>query len=97
MLSRLIKGITRWPRTERSALGAIVTAVIFYFGAFLSTSISNAFVAAGNYGVAIHASIFLVLLFSIIFIGRLVIRQIEAFERERRAENNNFSRVFALR
>src|ERR1700690_2245203 len=96
MISRAIKFIARLPRAERSALGSIVTAVTFYFGAYLSTSISNAYVAAGNFGVAIHASVFVVLLFAVIFLGRLVVRQLDLFEHEKEVQKTTISRAFSL-
>jgi len=96
MITKLARYIAGLPSAKRSALEALVTATVFYFGAYLSTSISNAAILPSNYGLAIHATVFVVLLFIVVFLSRAIERRLHQLEQEKELEKTTISRAYAL-
>jgi hypothetical protein len=77
----------------RSIIASISTAISFYYAAFLSTSIAEVAGKNENYGIAIHATVFMVLLFVIIFISKLIQEKIENIQKEIEFEKITISRA----
>ena len=82
MIRRLISWFDRLSIGWRLLVGAISTAIPFYFAALLSHLVSQSAQLNQPYRLALHATIFLVLLTAVVFISRYVSTIRESTKRE---------------
>lgn len=69
---RMTQRLLYFPLNVRLFVGALATAIPFYFAAYLSHSITETAKIGGNLAVGVHAVTFIVLLTAVVFVARSV-------------------------
>ncbi len=82
-----------WPRLFLSTL---FTSIPFYFAAFLSSSVANAYKAETSFKLAIHFAVFSILITSIIFFYRILCFYYDRFRSDIEMEHSALLQAFTL-